>query len=112
MSVSIERQCVGISFYRLQVSLDYHNSPNVAGSLFPVACAHNTQIHSSVLQWLIRKAQAILQDLPQGLTNLLSYVFVTSTSKHLIAPFAQIQSSCLSNISCSPFLPSSLLSQR
>lgn len=40
---------------------------------------------------LIRKALAIPQDLPQDLTNLLSYVFVTSRTKQLIALFFQFR---------------------
>lgn len=55
---------------------------------------------------LIRKAQAILQDLPQGLTNLLSYVFVTSRTKHLIAPFFFSNSELLSFKAILSSLPS------
>lgn len=65
----------------------YQNSPDVAGSLVPVVFSHNKHGYIPVFSsaGLIRKAQAIHQGLPQALTNLLSYVFVTSRTKQLIA---------------------------
>ena len=96
------------------MSLDYHNSPDVAGPLVPVAFSHNKHRYIPLLSsgGLILKAQAIPQDLPQDLTNLLSYAFVTSRTKQLIAYFFfQIQGSCLSTHPVLLYLISSRLSQ-
>lgn len=71
------------------MSLDYHDSLDVVGSLVPVVFSHNKHRYIPLLAsgGLIRKAQAIPQDLPQDLTNLLSYAFVTSRTKQLIVFF-------------------------
>lgn len=70
-------------------ALDCHNSPCVAEPLVPVVFSHNKHRYIPLLSagGLIHKAQAIPQDLPQELTNLVSYVFATSITKQLIALF-------------------------
>lgn len=74
---------------KLFVSLDSNDGE--AGSLVSLIINTHRCIPLLSRSGLIHKAQAIPQDLPQDLTNLLSYVFVISRSKQLIA--VPIQSS-------------------
>lgn len=75
------------------LSEDDLSRPGAAGSLVHVVFAHNKHRYIPLLSsgGLIRKAQAIPQDLPQDLTNLLSYAFVTSRNKQLIAFFPRLR---------------------
>lgn len=95
------------------MSLDYHNSPDVAGSLVPVVFSHNKHRYIPLLSsgGLILKAQAIPQDLPQDLTNLLSYAFVTSRTKQLIAYFFKFRAPVFQTHPVLLYIPSSPLSQ-
>lgn len=76
---------------KLLVALDGNDDEGLG--LWSLCMIINTHRYIPLLSrsGLIRKAQAIPQDLPQDLTNLLSYVFVISRSKQLIA--VEIQSS-------------------
>jgi len=69
------------------VSLDDYSSSSLTESVVSTVLSHNKPRYIPLFSSgrLIRKAQAILQDLPQVLTNLVSYLLATSRITQLTA---------------------------